>query len=337
MKVYTLDIDSGERDPTLHPTSNSFVIDLKTPVFGVCELEVLSARVPRPKIFHASNNRFTVGDHAGTYDITIDPASGNLDTVTNLASELQSLIASAGCDTIDQVADTSGRLVFSNVAQTHEFSLNFYSGVDGWSSNVASRTTPNQIFGFAAADVSSTSSTLTGGLPQLAHAPKTFVLKISSGSDEFNQDVYAHSPYYTGAFINNDVETTPKPYLAFYGVDDAVVHNYHGGMQREIASLRVEWFYKENNKVVPLDFDGRDVALKLRIKGNTDKYEGLPKVEAPENIGVLPPPISVPDWKTNVYEWDWEKYIPIIFTIFAGIVVLWALSGRSRRPVASAS
>lgn len=341
MKVYTLDVDSGERDPTLHPTSNSFVVDLKTPVFNVTRLEVISARVPRPRVFHASNNAFTVEDDQGTYDITIDPSSGNLTTLTNLASELQTLIASAGCDTVDQVAESAGKLVFSNVASSHDFSLNFHSGVDGWASNIVDRTTPNQIFGFNAADVSSTSSALTSGTPELAHAPKTFVLKISSGSDAFNQDVYAHTPYYTGVFVNNDVEATPKPYLTFHGVDDVLVHDLHAGPQREISSLRVEWFYKENNKVVPLEFDGRDVALKLRITGNTDKFEGLPKVEeaAAATIGELPPPISIPDWKSNVYEWDdWDKYIPIAFTVFAGIVVLWALSGhRSRRPVASAS
>lgn len=340
MKVYTLDIDSGERDPTVHPTSNSFVVNLKVPVFNVTRLEVVSARVPRPKVFHGSNNAFTVADATGTtFDVTIDPTSGNLTTLTNLASELQTRIAVAGCHTVDQVTESSaGKLVFSNVAATDEFSLNFFSGVDGWASNVAHRTTPNQILGFSAADVASTSSALTGGTPEIAHAPKTFVVKISSGSDPFNQDVYAHTPYYTGVFVNNDVEATPKPYLTFYGVDDAVVHEYHAGAQREIASVRVEWFYKENNKLVPLDFDGRDVALKLRITGNTDKLENLPKVETtPETIGALPPPISIPDWKSNVYEWDWEKYIPIVFTVFVGVIVLWALSGRSRRPVASAS
>lgn len=336
MKVYTLDIDSGERDPTRFPTSNSFVVNLKTPVFNVSQLEIISARVPRPKVFHGSNNSFTVSDDAGSYDVTIDPTS-DLSTLTNLASELQTRIASAGCDTVDQVAASNGRLVFSNVATTHEFSLDFYTGVDGWTSNVAERTTPNQIFGFNAANVVSSSGTLTSGTPEITHAPKTFVLKISSGSDPFNQEVYAHSPYYTGVFVNNDVEATPKPYLAFYGVDDAIVHEYKSGVQKEISSLKFEWLYKENNKLVPLDFDARDVAVKLRITGNTDKLESLPKVEAPEKIGELPPPISIPDWKTNVYEWDWEKYVPIVFTLFAGIVVLWALSGRSRRPVASAS
>jgi hypothetical protein len=340
MKVYTLDIDSGDRDPTAHPTSNSFVVDLKTPIYNVTHLDVVSARVPRPKVFHDSNNKFTVEDHQGTYDITIDPTSGNLDTLTNLASELQTLIGNAGCDTVDQVADSGGKLVFSNVGATHEFSLNFNTGVDGWSSNVWERTTPNQIFGFNASDVTSSGGTLTSGTPEIFHAPKTFVLKVSSGSDPFNQDVYAHSPYYTGVFMNNDVDTTSsakQPFYVFYGNDDALTHEFTTGPQREVKSLKFEWLYKENNKLVPLDFDERDVAVKLRIKGSTDKLEGLPKVEAPESIGALPPPISIPNWKENVYEWDWDKYVPIVFTVFAGLIVLWALSGRSRRAVASAS
>lgn len=342
MKVYTLDVDSGDRDPTVYPTSNSFVVDLKTPIYNVTHLDVVSARVPRPKVFHGSNNKFTVEDDEGTYDVTIDPTSGNLDTLTNLASELQTLIDDAGCKTIDQVADSGGKLVFSNVGATHEFSLNFNTGVDGWSSNVWERTTPNQIFGFNASDITSTGGTLTSGTPEIFHAPKTFVLKVSSGSDAFNQDVYAHSPYYTGSFMNNDVDTSSsskQPFYVFYGNDDALTHEFTTGPQREVKSLKFEWLYKENNKLVPLDFDERDVAVKVRIKGSTDKLEGLPKVVVEEEtIGALPPPISVPELRKNVYEWDdWDKYIPIAFTVFAGVVVLWALSGRSRRAVASAS
>jgi len=191
MKVHTLDIDSGERDAAIYEYSNNYSVTLKTPLYNVTKLEVVSARIPRNRIINHFNNKFTIHDDFGTYNIELDPLDNSLagtPSETTVATLVKNAIATAGCDTVDQVAYSYSKFQFSNVASTDEFNLDFYNGVDGWSSNVINRTTPNQIFGMNTSNLVSSSSVIKGGDPGIAFGPKTFVLKISAGPDDFNQD-----------------------------------------------------------------------------------------------------------------------------------------------------
>ena len=45
MSVYTLDIDSSERDPTVYPNPGDYVIELKTPIYDVKKISIASARI----------------------------------------------------------------------------------------------------------------------------------------------------------------------------------------------------------------------------------------------------------------------------------------------------
>jgi len=349
MKVYTLDIDSGERDATLHPESNSFTLDLKTPVFNVTHLEVVSVRLPKPEVVHRTNNRFTVEDDYGAYEVTLDPDSVNRASGSTVATYIEGALASAGCDTIDQVAYTNDKFVFSNTAATDEFSLKFYTGTDGWASNVSNRTNPNHLLGFNAVDVASSSSSLTGHrVAELIHVPNTLVLKVSTGSRTFDKDVYATSPFYTGTFMNTDdsrytatyadSSNAPSKYFVFYGQDDAFVHEFNTGSQKEIASLTFEWFVKENNKLCPLDIGISNWAIKLKLHGTKDKLENLPKITE-EDIATLtlPPPVHIPELDVRKNLKRWEQYIPIVVIIIIGVVLMASISGQSRTPAPPAS
>ena len=326
MKVHILDIDSGERDTAIYEYSNNYSVTLKTPLYNVTKLEVISARIPRNRIINHFNNKFTIHDDRGTYNVELDPLDNSIAGApgeTTVATFVKNAIATAGCDTVDQVVYSYSKFQFSNVATTDEFNLDFYNGVDGWSSNVMNRTTPNQIFGMNTSNLTSSSSIIKGGDPGVAFGPKTFVVKISAGSDDFNQDSYTNTPFYTGVFMNNDDDSTyssPQKYYTFYGNDDSFVHEYNNGPQREISSLKIEWYYKENNKLIPVDFYERDNAIKLRIHGSTDKLEGLPKVPLEAVKKELPPPISIPAELDDVYKW--KEYLSIGVIIFVGILLI---------------
>jgi len=335
MKVHTLDIDSGERDPTIYEYSNNYSVSLKTPLYNVTKLEVVSVRLPRPRVFNHFNNKFTIHDDNGSYDVTIDPldttfSSGSVSEST-FASYIQTRISASGCTTADRVVYTYNHFEFSNVEGSHEFSLDFYTGVDGFTSNVMNRTTPNQFFGLNSSNVASSSSLVSAGRAGVGVAPKSFVLKISSGSDDLNQDSYTNTPFYTGVFLNTETDvtySTYQEYYTFYGNDDSFVHEFNNGPQREISNLKIEWYYKENNKLIPLDFMNRDHAIKLRIHGSTDKLEGLPKV-SPEVVNKeLPPPISIPTQLDDVYKW--KEYLSIGIIIFVGIVLLSLMRKRPK-------
>ena len=345
MAVHTIDIDSGERDASLHPNPNAYTIDLKTPVFDVTKLEVTSARIPTPNfVIHDNNNRFSVridapAPDAGTYTVTMNDR--HYPNASTLASQILTAISNAGITTIDNVEFRSTRdsLKFSNVASTDEFTLLFKSGVDGWDSNVLTRTTPNQVFGMPARDISSSNSIIDlEGRIDFECGPKSYVVKITAGSDVLGQTVYSNTPFYTGSFMSKS--TIAEQYMTVYSSDDPVIHEFTGGAQKHIDSLRVQWFYKSNNKLVPVDFRDRDHAIKLALSCETDKLKPLSKKfemlskKLPAPVGMFDDPETVV--VDDIERWDWEQMFPIAMIIIIGFVTLLVLSGRSRTPAPSA-
>jgi hypothetical protein len=49
MKVHTLSIDSSQRDSSVYPNSNNYVIALENPIYHVEEIRLVSARIPTPQ------------------------------------------------------------------------------------------------------------------------------------------------------------------------------------------------------------------------------------------------------------------------------------------------
>ena len=49
MKVHNLSIDSNQRDLSVYPKSNNYVITLENPIYDVEEIRLISARIPTPQ------------------------------------------------------------------------------------------------------------------------------------------------------------------------------------------------------------------------------------------------------------------------------------------------
>ena len=198
MKVHTLDIDSSERDTSIYPNSNSYVITLENPIYDVEEIRLMSARIPTPQ-------------------------------------------------------------------------------------------TPS---------------------------PNSLILKLSSGSDEFNQSVYAGTPHYTGHILLDDTTA-----LTFNGSDDPFVHRFHSGPQKVITELGLDFYYMNNGVLTHYKDAGTEHILKFEIKCSTDKLEGLPKVplEVVEEV-VESPQISIPEMVVDTYKW--KDYLSIGTIVFVGILIL---------------
>jgi len=325
---HTVDIDSGERDPVLYSTPSDYVVSLKTPLYDVTKIELVSARIPHQTVVHGNNNKFTIeidalAPDAGSYDVEL--TSRTFASGTELKDHVAARLVAAGITTIDQVDFKTGTnsLKFSNVATTHDFTFKFNSGTDGWSTDAKERTTPNQVLGFTAADHASQSGVLDEeGRVNFEHSTKTYVLKISTGSDEFNQDCYTDTPFYTGTLTNTTVDPSEQ-FMVYSGQDDAVLHEFIRGPQKHVDSLRLQWFSRENNKLVPCDFRHQDHGLKFKITGNLDRTLSLPKV-IEEDVLELPPPINIPELNGRVY--DWKKYVPLGIILFIGFVLIKMLS-----------
>ena len=77
MSVYTLDIDSSERDPTSYPNPGDYVVELRHPIYDVKKLSIVSARIHASQLLiNDNNNTFSV--NGTTISLPNENYSGNL-------------------------------------------------------------------------------------------------------------------------------------------------------------------------------------------------------------------------------------------------------------------
>ena len=144
--------------------------------------------------------------------------------------------------------------------------------------------------------------------------PKSLILRLSSGSDEFNQSVYVSTPHYTGQILLNDTTA-----ITFNGSDDPLVHRFHSGSQKIIKELQFEFLYMNNGNLESYNFGSQEHILKFEIQCSTDKLEGTAKVPVPEVEKKEVTHISVPTIETA---YEWKEYIYIMIIVLVGTLVL---------------
>ena len=301
MKVHTLDIDSGERDPISYPNPADYVVTLKSPIYDVTKISMISARIHNSQfLINERNNTFTINS------TTVSIPNGNYngkDLASNVVQESSGILTSSSFD-----KDTNA-ITFNGGSN---FTFKFYTGINGYNTYVSGKTTPHDILGLPANDITSTTNTITTGSVNLQGAD-AIIVKLSSGSDEFNKTIFSDSPFYTGRILMcGDV-------INYSGVDDAVEHNFDSGAQKTISSLRVQFYYSSNNRLIPYDFRNANHILKLAVTCSTDKFVNIPKLMRDDN---LPTPLSIPEFEDNH---RWDVYLPIFFVVATGIFLLFVM------------
>jgi len=297
MSVYTFDIDSSERDPLAYPDPSDYVIELKNPIYNVTKISVISARI------HAS--QLLINERNNTFSI-----SGSTVSLSNNNYDGEALAA----EMVTQSSNITSAVYNSDINSitftgSQPFTFDFYGGVNGYKTGNDGYTTPHDILGLPASNVSSDGNTLTTGSINL-QGPDALVVKLSSGSEEFNKTVFSEIPFYTGRILMcGDV-------INYSGADDAVVHSFDSGPQKSIQSLRVQFFYSSNNRLIPYDFRNANHVLKLGIECSTGKLENIPKVKKDFS---LPPPIRIPEME-NPDRWSGWIYIALI--VVTGIIFI---------------
>lgn len=319
MKVHTLDIDSGDRDPILYPDSGDYTVFLKNPVYNVSKIKLISARIHNSQLLiHDRNNTFTM--NTATYSETITLPNGNYD-----GAELASNLVQHS-DIIDSATylATTNDINISNL--TNDFTFAFYGGENGYISN-ASKTTPHDVLGLPPNNVHSTSNSLKTGSLNL-QGVDAFVLKLSSGSDEFNKSIYFNTPFYTGKIL------THGDVVNYSGTDDALEHEFHSGKQQTISSIRVQFFYSSNGRLIPYDFRNANHVLKFALSCSTDKLENVPKVKIPideeeeekkkeQESDSKVEKYTIHGTENEAEDVDrWNAIISIIFIVLVGFVLL---------------
>lgn len=165
-------------------------------------------------------------------------------------------------------------------------------------------------------------------------SPNSLILRLSSGSDEFNQSVYLGvpkdslqmgTPHFTGHILLNG---GPSP-LIYNGSDDPLIHRFHSGSHKSIKELGIEFMYLDSGVLTRYDFETKEHTLKFEIKCSTDKLETLSKV--PEKVQELMAPINKLGEDENVYKWK-KEYTYIILIILVGLLLLSLMKGK-RNPI----
>ena len=306
MSVHTLDIDSSERDPVVFPNTGDYEIELKRPIYDVSKISLISARIHNSQLLiHERNNSFSVNNTV----ITLD---NNNYSGKTLATEIVTKIPVVTSALYDA---TTNSITMNGSAP---FTFEFYGGHNGYAKLDNGYTTPHDILGLPASNVSSSGNTLTTGSINL-QGPDALIVKLSSGSDEFNKTVFSDNPFYTGRILLCGDATN------FSGKDDAVEHYFHSGVQKTISRLRVQFLYSSNNRIIPYDFRHATHVLKLEINCSTDKLTTTPKVKKDFS---LPTPIRIPELE------DPDRWTPIVYIsiiIVTGLAFL--LLTKPRRPI----
>lgn len=297
MSVYTLDIDSSERDPVAYPDPGDYVVELNNPIYNVTKISLISARIHSSQLLiNDRNNTFSV--NGTTVSLKNNNYSG-----TKLAQEI-----------VDKVPPITSAVYDSNINSitmtgSTPFTFEFYTGDNGFVSNTHGYTTPHDILGLPASDVSSVDNTLITGSVNL-QGPDAIIFKLSSGSEEFNKTVFSDTPFYTGRIL------TCGDVVNYSGADDAVVHSFDSGPQKSITSLRVQFFYSSNNRLIPYDFRHANHIIKLSIECSTDKLENVPRVKKDFS---LPPPMRLPEMEVPN---RWGAFIYIFLIVITGVILI---------------
>jgi len=312
MEVHTLEIDSSERDYSKYPDPHNYVIDLKNEIYDIQKITLLSARIPNSQtLIHTHNNTFSID--STTVSLPNRSFANGDDLASNITDHVTDLTV-----TYDSNTNALSWLNGSNSPIVLEFGdgTNARYGLgtlDDVSNLITSEfTTPHQVFGLPPQNITIAQDTsYTGGSINL-EGPNAMVLRLGTGSETFNKDVYVREPFYTGqlllggSFIN-------------HSIDDPIEHTFFSGPQKSLKQLRVTFFTMSQGRLIPYDFRNQEHVLKFKIECNTGKFKAISKHTA-SDVGVLPPPISIPELE-DPYRWN-QQYVLIAIIAFLGIFVL---------------
>ena len=190
MEVHTLEIDSSERDYSKYPDPHDYIIDLKNEIYDVKKITLLSARIPNSQtLIHARNNTFSINNSI----ISLPNRSFNdgFDLAHIITTHITNIDAAYNSNTnsITYTNTANGPKVIKFGDGTN---ARYMSGTDDTVSNLVSSscTTPHQLFGLPPQNITIPGNgTYTSGSINL-EGPNAFLLRIGTGSETFNKDVY---------------------------------------------------------------------------------------------------------------------------------------------------
>ena len=322
MKVLTLDVDSGERDPSLYPNPNDYTIKLNRTLYGVSKLTIVGARIPNcQNLINVGNKQFQLDNK--TYVLQEATYRNGAD----LASNLQTTLVGSNVSQVT-FSTQNNTLTFSNCGVGNNvFSFKFMSGSNGYATQSVVGP-PATVLGFNGLDVgvSAGSNVLTSNVIDLDGATSLFV-RLSFRGDDFDRDIYVNGG--TFSFDTNiqtsNLESIPPNYIGRIILRNLGELSQYTQNDRQITydvpdlnidQLRIRLYWNNGNKLIPYDFGKRNHIMKFEIECQADrlakKYEEGP-------VDELPPPVDPPP---EPFRRDTIFMVALGLILFIGMIIL---------------
>lgn len=294
MKVIELDIDSGERDPTIYPLPNDYTVKINKTLYGSTKIKVLAAKIPNcQNLINIGNKQIQVDNT--TYIIP----EATYTNGTDLASNVQIALTGSNVSKVTFNSATN-KLTFSNVGSSNAFSFKFYSGSNGYSNVSSSVGAPAAVLGFNGSDISSTANILISNVIDL-YGPTALFLRVSYKSEEFEKDIIVNGGTFThgntGSSVNTIKQIPPKYMGRFLlsPINEFTTYNISNEPiefnipNLNIDELRIRLYWNNGTKFIPYDFGCRNHIIKFEITCDNDRFSKIYD-EAP--VDELPPPVE---------------------------------------------
>jgi len=320
MRTVSLDIDSGERDPSAYPNPNDYTVKLNDTLYGVTNVKIVEAKIPNcQNLINTGNRQFEVDGR--TYVLS----EATYTNGTDLASNIQSTLVGSNVTSVSFSSQT-GTLSFSNVGTSNAFSFDFLTGSNGFATQSLVGP-PAAVFGFNGVNLTSTSGLLTSNVIDL-DGPTTLFVRLTCRGEEFSKDIYVNGgtfSYGTTPGQTSNLSTISPIYIGRIGLDKIGqmtifnLTNYpieYNVPNLNIKDLRIRFYWNNGNKLIPYDFGKRNHMLKLEFTCEVDR---LSKVYEEGPVDELPPPVAEqPEpTRTNIY-----LTIALAFILLVGLFIL---------------
>ncbi len=314
---FLLDIDSSERDTLKYTEPNDYVINLNRTIYNVTNIKLEAARIPTSQLLiNQGNKTFSIDGH------TITLPERNFDDGDDLTSNLIDQIVTPGLTNVQTITfdSNTNALSFSN-GSGHEFSFEFYDGVNGSNTN-STQGTPFSILGFNQNNQPSSSGSLVSGCIDL-DGPTSLIMRITTNGDDLNKDIYVNGDslslssagFVESMYMGRIMTGRHNRLIDYNGNDDPIEHFFHKGPEKSIEQLRIRFYYNVGSKLIPYDFRSRNHTLKFRVTCSLDKLSSL-RVATPVKPE-LPPPVELPFLETPLR--DDNKYF--IISVGLGLLI----------------
>lgn len=323
MKVVSLDIDSGERDPTLYPSPNDYTIRLNKTLYGVTNINLVSARLPNcQNLINFGNKQFQLDNK--TYVLP----EATYTNGTDLASNLQ--IALTGSNITQVTFNTaSSKLTFSNISgPANIFTFKFFTGSNGYANNITTLGPPATVLGFNGSDIKSSSNILISNIIDLK-GPRSLFVRITCKADDFDKDIIVNGGSFsfdnkTGGSISNMLPIPPNYIgrILLTDIGTTTIYSFNNDKIEydvpnvNVDELRIRFYWNNGTKLIPYDFGTTNHIIKFNITCENDRFS---KIYDEKTIDELPPPVDLPP---EPFRTDTIFYVILGLILFIGLFLL---------------